>query len=185
VTIAPTEKGNWPANRLTSALGFILKITPRHEFARYAAAKYRFRGYEWKNAREFLGRHPRGLLGRRPRTFGRRCSKAGLTHRTSSRSKRNSYIRRRAAPEKSRRSARKLAARRRNSTGVHPPVVQILTNFTRRTVLIAVSICSPVLSQSRELVLMLGFAFLYDESAANVTHAHPSCKKYWQILILQ
>lgn len=69
-----------------------LKITPCHEFARYAAVKYRF-SWLWmeKCTRKFLGRHPRGLLGRRPRTFERRVLKPA-SHRTSSRSKRNSYI---------------------------------------------------------------------------------------------
>lgn len=89
--------GEWVNERV---LGFSLKITPCHEFARYAAAKYRSRGYEWKNARGFLGRRPRGLLGGRPRTHGRRCSNAGFAGRASSRSKRHSYIRRRAVAGK-------------------------------------------------------------------------------------
>lgn len=91
--LASTEKGNWPASGLIGThRGFVLKIMPRREFARCIAAKYRFCDYEWKNAREFLGRRPRGLLGWRPQTFGRLLKPA--SHRTSSRSKRNSYIRR-------------------------------------------------------------------------------------------
>ena len=68
-TIAPSDSTN---SARAQTLSPVLKYPPCHEFTRYAWPKYRSRVYEWKNAREFFGSVPRGLLGRRPRGFRRR-----------------------------------------------------------------------------------------------------------------
>lgn len=164
--LAPTEKGNWPANRLIGAYwGSILKITPRHKFTRYIAAKYRFRGYEWKNAREFLGLGPRGLLGRWPQTFGRLLKPA--SHRTSWRSKRNSYIRRHVAP--------------RDEIARRPSAVQIW-EFARR-VNCGVAMCCrafPKRPGNPDAPFCIPSRWI---AQPNVIHARPSCGERWQILI--
>lgn len=111
-----------------------------------------------KCTRDSLAGVQRGLLGRRPRTFGRLLKPA--SHRTSSRSKRNSYIRRRArAPEKSpkTRRAMKRPAGRANS--------RICT--TSCVVNCDVPACVFPLSFPRSgprAILMLRFAFRRDDS---------------------
>lgn len=67
------------SNSANSRTPVHLKISPCHEFARYAWPKYRSRVYEWKNAGEFFGSIPRGLVGRRPRGFRRRDVEASFT----------------------------------------------------------------------------------------------------------